>query len=247
MLFLGSRWVEKKLIPYVPLGAEPQAPRPERGSPPRLLRGGKVPRGVSVCEHPSCLQGIKPHPSEAGTAKQSQTPAGRHQPCPPQKRNAFACSRKGRGGFSSPAPGGEHSEPVPSAAPVQHHPALAAQALPFASSSSPSTISRGLLVPARIIAYNYSCWATNSEASLRRIATPRLIPLGNLQLIAAGSEEAAFFHLPTQSPGATRTPSLPGGKLGSWRLPLGRGPPQGTKQCPSKKKNNRGHTRSAVI
>lgn len=90
-------------------------------------------------------------------------------------------------------------------------------------------------MPARIIAYNYSCWATNSEASLRRIATPRLIPLGNLQLIAAGSEEAAFFHLPTQPPGATRTPSLPGGKLGSWRLPLGCGPPQGTKQCPGKK------------
>lgn len=218
----------------MPPGAEPQAPRPERGSPPRLLRGGKVPGRVSACEHPPCLQGIKPRPSEAGTAKQSQTPA-----VPSPEEECFCPQQEGQRWFSSPAPGGEHSEPS-GAAPIPHHPALPAQALPLASSSSPSTISRGLLVPARIIAYNYSCWATNSEASLRRIATPSLIPLGNPQLIAADSEEAAS-HLPTQPPGATRAPSLPRGKLGSWRLPLGRGPPQGTKHCPSKKQQ-RPHT-----
>lgn len=190
-----------------------------------------------VCVRASVLFLGDKAPSFRGRHCQAIPDPSRQTPAVPSpEEECFCLQQEGQRWFSSPAPGGEHSEPVPSAAPVQHHPALAAQALPFASSSSPSTISRGLLVPARIIAYNYSCWATNSEASLRRIATPRLIPLGNLQLIAAGSEEAAFFHLPTQPLGATRTPSLPGGKLGSWRLPLGRGPPQGTKQCPSKKK-----------
>lgn len=76
------------------------------------------------------------------------------------------------------------------AIPVPRHPDCPEQALPFASSSSTFTISRGPLKPARIIACNYSCCAVSSEASLGRIAALLPIPSGHLKLTAASSESS---------------------------------------------------------
>lgn len=78
------------------------------------------------------------------------------------------------------------SDAAPSVVPTQCHSTLPTQALPHASGSSAAMTSWGLLVPARIIAYNYSRCAMNSKP-LRRKATPIFIPLGNLKLIPANS------------------------------------------------------------
>lgn len=118
------------------------------------------------------------------------------------------------------------------AIPVPHHSACPAQALPFASSSSAFTTSRGLLTPARIIACNYSRCAVSSEASLRRIAALLPIPLGHLKLTAASSEELSAFVPSTLGP----TGSLAAGMHSSPH----HGPPPSTAPL-----LDRGHTCSA--
>lgn len=133
----------------------------------------------------------------SGPVLDARCQAGSHQR-PSDAR--WQLPRAGQSGWLSS--GWQSSTASCDAIPVLHHPACPAQALPFASSSSTSTISRGPLAPARIIACNYSCCAVSSEASLGRIAALLPIPSGHLKMTAASSEELSAF---VPSPRVPRT------------------------------------------